>query len=144
MSKARLGALVLVVATMIAGGPLAASALAKATGSPGYRCPRGAFCIYPGSKTWKTGPEKHGVYYAYGAHNLHNQYGAHLVYNNQYKVNGVVAGVTFCTGYNGTGQTDGYIVKDHVPAIVDNITPVNSITLWLYEYRFTRALECKL
>lgn len=145
MGKIKRGALALVVGAVLAAGPLAGGASAV-TGTPGKGCPYGAFCIYPGAATqqaasFSAGPEKNGIFYAYGAHNLTGQYRYHAVYNNQYKVNGVVAGVTFCTGYNGKGQTDGYLVSPKAYSVV-YMTPVNSITLWLYTASYTSLLEC--
>lgn len=144
MGRVKVGGLALIAGAVIGGGALAGTASARITGKAGYHCPPGAFCIYPTRSTWKTGPEKHGVYYSYGAHNLHSQYGYHLVYNNQYPVGGVNAGVSFCAGYNGGGGvTDGQLVNEHWAAMV-NLTPVNSITLWLYRYSYTRAFERRL
>lgn len=134
----------LIAATVIASGALAGSASARITGRPGHGCPYGAFCIYPGMKTWRTGPERHGIYYSYGAHNLHHQFGWHLIYNNQYKVDGIRAGVSFCRGRNGRhGWADGPLMKDHWAAAV-NLTPVNSVTLWLYDSDFTSDWACRV
>lgn len=135
----------LMAGTIIASGGLASSAsAARITGRPGHGCPRGAFCIYPGMKTWRTGPERHGIYYSYGAHNLHHQLGWHLVYNNQYPVNGVSAGVSLCRGFNGrrgwtsqisvpTSQSAAPYMTEDQAAGFANLTPVNSITLWLFD-----------
>ncbi|HEY2769800.1 MAG TPA: hypothetical protein VGI87_04500 [Solirubrobacteraceae bacterium] len=134
--------LALVAGATIACGPLAGTSMAwRITGKPGKGCPYGAFCIYPKRLTWRTGPEKHGIYYSYGAHNLRHQLGEHLVYNNQYPVNGRNAGVSFCFGYNGRGGRDTMLMNEHWAAMVD-LTPVNSITLWVYESTFTKPWAC--
>ena len=112
-------------------------------GTPGHGCPPGALCIYPTSDDFRTGPEAGGMFFSYGAHNLHGQYGRHLVYNNQYPVNGVDAGASFCEKYNGTG---GAYEEMPNPGAYSPVwlTPVNSVTLWLYEYQYDNAFECTL
>jgi hypothetical protein len=144
MRKVGVCMLALVVGATIACGPLAGTSNAwPIKGKPGKGCPSGAFCIYPKQWTWRTGPEKHGIYYSYGAHNLHHQFGEHLVYNNQYPVNGRNAGVSFCFGSGGRGGQDGMLNKEHWAAMV-NLTPVNSITLWVWESTFTKQLNCQM
>lgn len=134
MRRIQVGALALLVGAMIAAGPLAGGASAGITGTPGHGCPYGAVCVYPTGTTFNTGPETtNGIFYSYGAHNLHSQYGYHLVYNNQYNERGLVAGLTFCRAYNGWGGMVSGAVMNHrgwwAPVY---LTPVNSITLWLY------------
>ena len=121
-----------------------AKRLPKIKGKPGHDCPYGAVCVYPRGFSFKPGPEKkNGIFYSYGAHNLHHQYGYHLVYNNQYNVNGVAAGVTLCMGYNGKGsEFGGPIMNDRGWWAPVNLTRVNSITLWLYNLRYYRYVNC--
>jgi len=69
--------------------------------------------------------------------------GWHLIYN-QYQVNGVRAGASFCRGFNGTrGWTDGRLMNDQWAA-VENLTPVNSVTLWPYESNVTADWACRM
>lgn len=148
MGKVKAGAMALIVGLMITAGPLASGAsarpLPKITGKPGHGCPYGAVCVYPRGFSFKPGPEKkNGIFYSYGAHNLHGQYGYHLVYNNQYNVNGVPAGLTLCMGYNGKGsEYAGAIMNDRGWWAPVNLTRVNSITLWLYNLEYYRYVNC--
>ncbi len=129
-------------------GVLAASMAAGALsgGTPAYAatvhgCPSGAFCVYPSSTGFSGGPTYR--FYSYGAHNIHSQYGYHYVYNNQYEVNGHVAGATFCTKPNGKGDTDLAVNRDQHAARV-NLTPVNSIDLWLNTTAYDASKYCNL
>jgi hypothetical protein len=115
---------------------------AAASNTPGYKCPRGALCVYPRGDSWSSGPEKGGIYTTYGVHNLHGQYGIHLVYNNQYAVHGVAAGYSLCFGYNGTGTSDGSFTTKNPRINGVYITPVNSITLWLDTSGYARLKHC--
>lgn len=62
----------------------ASASSATAAGRTLHGCPYGAFCIYP--RSWHvphrlpTGrPERGGILYTYGHHNLRGQYGWHYV-----------------------------------------------------------------
>lgn len=125
-----------VAGAVAAGAASVTTSVAQAhriSGTAGHKCPYGAFCIYPKRWTWKTGPEKHGVFYRYGAHNLHGQYGWHLIYNNQYRDGGFNAGANLCLGYNGRGGEDmGPLTRERWAAMA-YLTPVNSVTLFKYD-----------
>lgn len=124
---------VAVAAVVAASATTVAQAYPHIKGRAGHGCPYGAFCIYPHRWTWKTGPEKHGVYWSYGAHNLHHQYGWHLVYNHQYRDGGYPAGANLCFGWNGKGGAyGGPITKPRWAAVV-YLTNVNSVTLFKYD-----------
>ncbi len=88
-------------------------------------------------------PTAFGILFSYGAHNLHSQYGYHLVYNNQYNVNGVAAGLTLCMGYNGHGSMfAGAIMNRRGWLAPVDLPRVNSITLWLYSRAYYRYVNC--
>ena len=148
MTQVKLAGLALIVGlTATVGlfvGGASARPLPKIKGKPGHGCPYGAVCVYPRGFSFKPGPEKkNGIFYSYGAHNLHHQYGYHLVYNNQYNVNGVAAGVTLCMGYNGKGsEFGGPIMNDRGWWAPVDLTRVNSITLWLYNLTYYRFVNC--
>lgn len=127
--------------TATVAGTLGAAASANAQSVLG--CPRGAVCVYPEGRslsTLKKGPEPHEIYYSYGPHNLRGQYGFHVIVNNQYGG----AGLTLCGGYNGTGGL--HDVRSQVfsqLAIGVDLTPVNSITLWIPGgANFRRYITC--
>lgn len=151
MRKGTLGAFALTVGMMVGCGSLAGGASARVpvpprpeeiTGVPGHGCPYGAVCIYPRARTFKTGPEKNGIFYSYGAHNLHHQFRYHLVYNNQYNVSGVDAGFSLCLGHNGHGGWFNMIRGMRGWWAPMYLTNVNSITLWLYNFRYYRLANC--
>lgn len=137
MKGFRIRAVALALATTLAGAASVATTGAQAhaiAGKAGHGCPYGAFCIYPKQWTWKTGPEKHGgVFYRYGAHNIHGQYGWHLIYNNQYRDGGYNAGANLCLGRDGKGGEDGGPLTHGHWAAMAYLTPVNSVTLFKYD-----------
>lgn len=108
---------------LIAGAALF-SAAPNASAAGTYKgCPYGAVCIYPQNAGWNGGhPERGGVYFSYGAHNLSNQFGNHYVFNNQYGG----ASVTLNKGYNGRSPYFDINQFTYCPC---NLTPTNSITL---------------
>jgi hypothetical protein len=109
---------------VLTGAVLAAAGPAEAA-STFHGCPAGAVCVYNGASL-SSGVESGGMYWSYGAHNLHNQFGDHAVINNQ--TGG--AWLTFCGGGNGTGPWLGSEAPNtaYPPYDVD-LTPVNSIIL---------------
>jgi hypothetical protein len=106
-----------------------AAAPAQAAGSV-HGCPRGAFCIYPGTGWNNDRPEY--VFTSYGAHNLYNEIGWRTTYNNQYAdpAGTYPPTVGYCYGYNGTGGAQ--FANDYLGAGSFNATPINSIELIRY------------
>lgn len=145
MPKCKTAILGLTVAAALGAGALADAGTAMAAGRARYHCPYGAFCIYPKVRgrlptrpPVRERPERNGVYYTYGYHNLHRQYGWHFVFNNQYGG----AGVSFCSGPGGTGvQIEAKRARGW--GLV-NMTPVNSITLWLYSPSYDAEFSCHM
>ncbi|MGI5466384.1 hypothetical protein [Streptomyces sp. CA-132043] len=82
----------------------------------------GAVCVYPQNAGWNN-DRPSLVFYSYGAHNLSNQVGQHYVLNNQ--TGGATART--CTGYNGTGDCQGFIQPGYY--VDKDLTPINSILL---------------
>lgn len=130
------GALALAVCTT---GLTAAVATPAFASAKVHGCPSGAVCVYPRNAGWNGGhPERGGVYFSYGAHNLHDQLGYHYVLNNQYIDNR--SGwpmVSLMTGYNGSGKAsdvldpvDGIGLRKNGSWVNFNLTPINSLYLW--------------
>ncbi|ARH89491.1 MULTISPECIES: hypothetical protein [Streptomyces] len=114
-------ALALAVGALSTIGATGASAAPAAAGSL-HGCPSGAVCVYPQNAGWN-GDRPSLAFYSYGAHNLSNQVGQHYVLNNQ--TGGATART--CTGYNGTGDCQGYLWAGYY--IDKDLTPINSILL---------------
>lgn len=116
----RAAALTLAVGTLGAVGVTSAGAVTTADSLHG--CPSGAVCVYPQNAGWN-GDRPSLTFYSYGAHNLSNQVGQHYVLNNQ--TGGATART--CTGYNGTGDCQGYLGAGYY--VDKDLTPINSIVL---------------
>ncbi|MEW2517137.1 hypothetical protein [Actinacidiphila alni] len=86
-----------------------------------HGCPTGAVCVYPGTGWNNDHPSL--ALYSYGAHNLSGQVGSHMVVNNQYGG----ASATLWSGYNATGSALDVLPEG--AAYIENLTPVNSISL---------------
>lgn len=117
-------AVVLTTAGAAQAAPAEAHRDAHANGSTWNGCPYGAVCVYPEGKSWyESGPERNGIYWSYGAHNLSNQLGWHWILNNQWGS----AWEFQCYGYNGTGG----IANGEAAGLGANVnlTRVNSIVL---------------
>lgn len=148
MLKGKTAILAVMVAAAVSVGVLvgASAAAAQYPARAMYHCPYGAFCIYPrvhksppgGRPPVRERPELGGVYSTYGYHNLRGQYGWHWVFNNQYGG----GGVSFCRGYNGTrGQIQG--MRSRSWGLI-YMSPVNSVTLWLYSWGFDPEISCHM
>jgi hypothetical protein len=106
---------------LLAGGASVVATPAGAAGPSVLGCPYGAVCVYPQGTGYNGGhPEAGGVYFSYGAHDLHNQFGRHAIVNNQY--NG--AGFRLCTAYGGGGTCTVGISKHTY-----DLGPIYSIVL---------------
>ncbi|MFI9029560.1 hypothetical protein [Streptomyces sp. NPDC053560] len=107
-------------------GALATVGMSTANAAPAAGslrgCPSGAVCVYPQNAGWNN-DRPSLVFYSYGAHNLSNQVGQHYVLNNQ--TGGATART--CTGYNGTGDCQGFIQPGYY--VDKDLTPINSILL---------------
>lgn len=125
MGVSRLGKFPRIAApvVMIVGLVLALTAGPASAAGSYYGCPYGAVCIYNTSDP-RSGIERGGIYWSYGAHNLSNQFGYHYVVNNQYGG----AWVETCTGYNGTGNGETIIFAAPYGDSL-YLTPINSIVL---------------
>ncbi|MFG2138891.1 hypothetical protein [Streptomyces sp. NPDC048650] len=100
----------------------ATSANAAQAAGTVHGCPSGAFCIYPQNAGWNN-DRPSNTYYSYGAHNLSGQVGNHMIFNNQ--TGG--AWVRTCTGYNGTGDCQGWMAAGQ--SFTKDLTPINSVLL---------------
>lgn len=97
---------------------------AEAAGKSLHGCPGGGVCIYPTKGGLKVGPERGGIFFSYGAHNLTEQLGNHIIVNNQYDG----AGFRMCYGYGGR---DCFVSSRHRgDFITTNLTEVNAFKLF--------------
>lgn len=95
---------------------------AQAAGSY-HGCPRGAFCIYPGTTFNGDNPEY--VFFSYAGHNIYNEYGNHRVVSNQT----ANAAWGLCYGSRGTGGAYVGGVDERPQPETINLTVVNSVEL---------------
>jgi hypothetical protein len=85
-------------------------------------CPYGDACMYT-IAGWNSGRPEH-KYYNYACYNLSNEYGTRVILNNQY-------GGALVTLYYNYGCSNPAFTVDPQNAAAGNITPINSIRLYL-------------